>query len=453
MSKATIAGVLTLALAGPTYARQQTPPPSPAAQTSPAPSPEAPTAPAQPPVVPPERVTFDDAVQRALDRNPSVVSAAADILRAEGLLKQARAVILPGVAVSATNTTLDDSRGLGDQTFTPQNTFNAAVSVSMPLFAPAQWARRVQAEDDRRVAEAGVEDVKRQIAVATAQAYLLVIATHRVVDSQVRARDTAQAFYDYASQRLKAGAGSRLTALQAQQTLSTDQVLVETFELALFRAQEALGVLVTSDRPLDAVDEPAFEIPEEASTLADADREIAQRADIKFSNLQIFAAKRVVDDSWKDWMPTVSGVFQPAFQHPGSIVSPERSWRALVLFDIPVFDAGERRGVKMVREAALRQSEAALGGQVRQAKSEIRLAYEAVRRSARALESARAAAQQSAEVLNITTFSFRAGATTNIEVIDAQRRARDSDTAVAVAEDAVRQARLDLLTALGRFPR
>ena len=164
MSKAMIAGVLTIALAGPTYARQQTPPPSPAAQTSPAPSPEAPTAPAQPPVVPPERVTFDDAVQRALDRNPSVVSAAADILRAEGLLKQARAVILPGVAVSATNTTLDDSRGLGDQTFTPQNTFNAAVSVSMPLFAPAQWARRVQAEDDRRVAEAGVEDVKRQIA-------------------------------------------------------------------------------------------------------------------------------------------------------------------------------------------------------------------------------------------------------------------------------------------------
>ena len=105
--------------------------------------------------MPPERVTFDDAVRRALDRNPSVVSAAADILRAEGLLKQARAVILPGVEVTGTNTTLDDSRGIAGQTFTPQNAFNAAVSLSMPLFAPAQWARRVQAEDNRRVAEAG----------------------------------------------------------------------------------------------------------------------------------------------------------------------------------------------------------------------------------------------------------------------------------------------------------
>ena len=270
--------------------------------------------------MPPERVTFDEAVRRALDRNPNVVSAAADILRAEGLLKQARAVILPGVEVTGTNTTLDDSRGLAGQTFTPQNTFSTALSVSMPLFAPAQWARRVQAEDNRRVAEASVEDVKRQIAVATAQAYLSVIAAHRVVESQVRARDTAQAFYDYAAQRLQAGAGSRLTALQAQPTLSADMALVEVSELALFRAQEALGVLVTSDRPLDAINEPAFEIPDEATTLTAADREIQQRADVKFINLQIFANKRVVDDSWKDWMPTVNGIFQPVFQHPGSLV-------------------------------------------------------------------------------------------------------------------------------------
>jgi outer membrane protein len=449
MSRAMLAITIGVTLAAPAYAQQT---PTPAAPQTPAGAPQAPTAPAPPPV-PPERVTFDDAVRRALERNPSVVSAAAEILRAEGLLKQARAVILPGVEVTGSNTTLDDSRGLAGQTFTPQNTFNAVLSVSMPLFAPAQWARRVQAADNTRVAAAGVEDVKRQIAVATAQAYLLVIAAHRVVESQIRARDTAQAFYDYAAQRLQAGAGSRLTALQAQQTLSTDQGLVEVFSLALFRAQEALGVLVTSDRPLDAVDEPAFEIPEESATLAAADREIQQRTDIKLSNLEIFAAERVVNDSWKDWLPTVNGVFQPVFQEPGSLVFPENSWRAILQFDVPVFDAGERRGVKMVREAALRQSEAALDGQVRQAKSEVRLAYEAVRRTARALESARAASQQSAEVLNITTFSFRAGATTNIEVIDAQRRSRDADTAVAVAEDAVRQARLDLLTALGRFPR
>jgi multidrug efflux system outer membrane protein len=445
-----------LAVAGPASARQQLPPspPAPATQTPAAPIPQTPPAvPESPPVVVPERVTFEDAVRRAIERNPSVAVASADILRAEGLLRQARAVTLPNIDITGTNTTLDDSRGLAGQTFTPQNTFNTAASFSMPLFAPAMWARRVQAEDTRRVAEAGVDEARRQIAVATAQAYLSVIAAHRVVESQVRARDTAQAFYDYASQRLQAGAGSRLNALQAQQTLSVDQVLVETSQLALFRAQEALGVLVTSDRPLDATDEPAFEVPEESRTLAGVDQEIQQRRDLKFSNLQIFADRRIVSDSWKDWLPTATGAFQPIFQQPGSLITPQTSWRAVLQFEIPVFDAGQRRGLKMVREANLRQSEASYGGLLRQAKSEVRLAYEAVRRSSRALDGARAASQQSEEVLNITNFSFRTGATTYIEVIDAQRRARDADTAVAVAEDAVRQARLDLLTALGRFPR
>jgi hypothetical protein len=39
-----------------------------------------------------------------------------------------------------------------------------------------------------------------------------------------------------------------------------------------------------------------------------------------------------------------------------------------------------------------------------------------------------------------------------IESGAAERSARDADTAVAVAEDTLRRARLDLLLALGHFP-
>ena len=153
----------------------------------------------------PTRISFDEAVKRAVAQNPSVLVAAANILSAQGLLRQARAAVLPNVAVTGTNVTLDDSRGIGDQVFTPQNTFSAGIGVAMPLFAPAQWAERVQALDAQHVAEASTEEVKRQIAVATAQAYLSVIGARRVVESQVRARDTAYAFYEYADNRLQGG--------------------------------------------------------------------------------------------------------------------------------------------------------------------------------------------------------------------------------------------------------
>jgi outer membrane protein TolC len=400
----------------------------------------------------PEKVTFDDAVRRALAKNPTVMVAAEEILRAQALLAEVRSLTLPQVNVNGTNTTLDSSRGIGNEIFTPQNTFYAALSISMPLFAPAEWARRAQALDAQHVAEATAVDVKRQIAVATAQAYLTVIGTRRVVESQVRARDTAQAFFEYASNRLQAGAGSKLTALQAQQTLSADQALVEQAQLALYRAQEALGVLAATDAPLDALDEPAFEIPDEAAVTTREDQAIQQRTDVRLSNLEIVANRRIVSDSWKDWLPSVTGIFQPVFQHPGSVVTPQTGWAALIQFQTPVFDSGNRRALKQQREVTLRQSEVQLTGQLREAKAEIRRAYESVRRSERVLDSSRAAAVQASQVLDITQVSFRAGAATNLDVIDAQRRARDADTAVAVAEDQVRQSRLDLLTALGRFP-
>ena len=79
-------------------------------------------------------------------------------------------------------------------------------------------------------------------------------------------------------------------------------------------------------------------------------------------------------------------------------------------------------------------------------------AREAIASAERAVVSARAAADQARQVVEITNISFRAGGSTNIEVIDAEGRARNVDIAVGVAEDNLRRARLELLTALGRFP-
>jgi outer membrane protein TolC len=91
-------------------------------------------------------------------------------------------------------------------------------------------------------------------------------------------------------------------------------------------------------------------------------------------------------------------------------------------------------------------------GGVTTATSEVRVAREAVASAERALASRRAAASQAQQVVDIVNISFRAGAATNIEVIDAERGARDADFAVAVAEDTLRRGRLDLLTSIGRFP-
>jgi outer membrane protein TolC len=366
------------------------------------------------------------------------------------LLGQVRAGALPQVSAGVTTTTLNDARLVGTTVATPQNQLAAAVTVSAPLYAPVQWALRVQLMDNKQVTELGAADVRRQIAVATAQAYLTVLALQRVLDANQRARDTAQAHYEFARQRRESGAGSRLNELRAQQSVSADDVLVESARAGLYRAQEALGVLVADSGPVTAADEPLLDVPPSLGAAIAAMP--AERTDLRLAAGREKAASRVVSDSWKDWLPSVSGLFQPQFVTPSTSSQPAWSWRLQFAATMPLFDAGSRREKRAERTVLLKETQIAFEGLVRQARSDERTAENAVARAERAWAAAKLAAQQAREVVDIVNVSFRVGASTNIEVIDAQRAARDADTGAAVAEDQLRQARLALLVALGRFP-
>jgi len=406
---------------------------------------------AQPPV-PTERVSFEQAVARAIERNPSAAIAAAGILRAEALLAEAAAATRLQINGTLVETTLNRGVKFDSTTVTPRNQITGALDLRQPLFAPARWARRAQARDTREVADLSQSSVRRQTALATADAYLTIIARRRVVEANVRARDVARVHFDLARELQQAGRGSRLNELRAQQELSTDEGLVESAQLAVYRAQEALGILLVADGAVDATDEPAFDtaVSEVGAERADL---AASRADLRLFAAQQQAAERVVRDSSKDYWPYLEAVFLPQSTYPAQFFLPANSWRFQLQLSVPIVDSGQRRGQKRERQAAFDIAKASFAGALTEARSEVRTAREAVQSAIRGLASAEAAAGQAKQVVDITNVSFRAGAATNIEVIDAERRARDADTAVAVAEDTLRRARLELLTATGRFPR
>lgn len=394
-----------------------------------------------------DTVTFDQAVQRAIAANLTVQRASTAVLSAEALLMQARAAVRPTVDGSAAVTVLDAERGFSGSVVTPQTQLLLSGSAAYPVLAAAQWAARAQAADQVEIARINVADVRRQVAVSAAEAYLAVVGRKRQLEVDTRARDTAKAQLDYATARREGGVGSRLNELRAAQELAVDEELVERSALAVQLGQEALGVLLAVDRPVDTAEEPQLDAP--ADTPADW---LRARTDIRLFDARIDAAGRVVADSWKDWVPSVRASFEPSYLTPSGLFAPSGSWRAVVSAAIPVFDGGQRRAAK-----ALRQSNLSLFTVDRQdlelrARSEVRAARTTIAAEARALERAREAAAHAGEVLRITDVAFRAGATTNIELIDAQRRSRDAETSVRQAEDRARLARLALLVSLGRFP-
>lgn len=405
---------------------------------------------AQAPMV---RVEFDAAVQQALAKNPTVATAALSITRAEALLQQANAVKRPSASIGVVNTTLDRERGFSGQVSQPQNQFTFAGNVNMTVLAPARWAAVAQARDQVDVARIQIGEVRQQVAVAAAQAYLAVISQRRLVEITTRSLESARAHLQYAQSRLAAGAGTRLNELRAGQSVSADEVRLENARLALRRAQEALGVILAEDGPVDAGAEPVLEAPAGGAVTEGDTAWMAGRPDVSRQTAQLQAARRVIDDSRRDWYPTGSISFDPQYVTPAGIFQPSRSWRLTLSFSQPLFDGGQRRSTRALRQATVDALTLGLTLLQIEARADVRLAQASVDSAQRALAAATRAAEQANEVLRITTVVFEVGAATNIEVIDAQRSARDAEAVAAQTEDALRQARLDLLVALGRFPR
>ena len=396
-----------------------------------------------------ERETFARAVARSLERNPQVAIASEELVRVRAQLEQVRAASLPTLTANGVYTRLDDDRRLNGAIVAPENQLSGNLQLAVPLVAPRPWAQWAHARAAVRTQADAYLDARRQIAVAAGRAYLTVLVQRKVVEVSRSARDAARAAHQFAQARLAGGVGTRIDEVRAAQELATDEAQLTNARTQLRRAREALGVLAGAEGPVDAVEEPALPGRDD---LGAALTDVGRRPDVRAATSRRDDAHRVTRDSFVDYLPLVTGVFQPFLQDPPTLTVPKAGWQAQLVLALPIFDGGLRYGQRRERSALEAQARAQLEAVLRQARSDVRPSFEAVRDADRALGAAREAAALAREALGLATTAYRAGAATNLELIDAERHARDADTAAAIAEDTARQARLDLLAAAGQFP-
>jgi outer membrane protein TolC len=406
-----------------------------------------------------ERITFDSAVKRALDRNPTALQAAEEIRRYHALMEEVRASSLPTLNGTGTYSHLDGARlsvttppGMGPPTtsvLVPQDALYATLTLNVPLVNPRGWVQWGQAKDQVDVARLNAADVRRTLAVATARAYLTIIAQKRLLETAVTARDNAKGHFEFTRAQLVGGVGNRLDEVRAAQELTTEEVLLQNQEVALFRAREALGVLVAGEGSVDVTEESFGQIPNLNEALNEA---IKTRPDVLARERTAKAANRVVKEAFADYLPYLSFIGYPFYENPPTAALPQTGWEAQLVLTLPLYDGGLRYGQERERKALAEEARLNVEATLRQARSDVRAAFEEMQRADVALDQARQSAAFGKQALALANLAYRAGATTNLEVIDAERQARDAETQAAIAEDAARQARLDLLAASGRFP-
>jgi outer membrane protein TolC len=406
-----------------------------------------------------ESIGFQQAVDQALARNPTTLSAVQEVDRIHGLMEEIRAASIPTLAVNLNFTHLDSARtetpATGPMAGTPvviypKNQWAGNAQLNIPLFVPAAWANAVRANDQVEIARFNEADVRRVVATNTAKTYIALIAQKRQVQVNVLARDTAAAQLDYAKKRLTGGLGNRVDAARAAQTLESAEVLLQASYQTLYSAQEALGVLLGSKGPVDASEEPTFpQLPGLDAALAEAPK---QRSDVQLSQEQVKASDKSLNMTWTEYMPTLNILGEPLFQSPQTPPFPEWGWQIQAQLSWTIFDGMARYGRTHQREAQLTETRINLEGVTRQVLSDVRVSFDGVKRSARALENARQAAAYAVDTYRLADLAYKAGASTNLDLIQAFLVARDAATQAIIAEDALRQSALDLLVAAGRFP-
>ncbi len=401
---------------------------------------------------PTQGVSFDDAVKTAMTRAPTAERARLEVARVQALSHEVRAAWLPTLSGNAIYTRLDDDRilpGTPPRVIVGVDQLSANLTLSVPIVATGAWARWSHANDVVDLTTSTADDTKRVVGILAARAYLGVVAMRRVLEVTERARDTAKAHFEFSRARVEGGVGNRLDLARAEQEYLTDEAQVSNATLGLLKAREALGVSMGMDVPMDAAVPPALA---SSPSLNDALAQVTARPDLRAREQIVLASEHVRRDGWTDYMPLLNGVFQPFYQNPPGLTTPRTGWQAQVILAVPIYDGGLRYGLHDERDAIAGEAKLDYSGALRQAKSDVRVAFEEVRRADEALKAANGAADVAKKALELANQAYQAGATSNLELIDAERRARDAETQAAIAEDAARQARLDMLAASGAFP-
>jgi outer membrane protein TolC len=396
------------------------------------------------------KIGLKAALERALARNPSMVSAKLDIQRAEALLRMTLAGSLPVLSANAGYIRRSEQDPAKERTPGEANTFSANLSLSLPLVHPQRWLQYRRGKKAVAIARAEELAARRLLAVAVAKAYLTLLAQHRVIEINQRALDTARAHLAFAQKRYAGGAGTKVEETRAAQEAARVEAQLELALGGLTREQEALGVLLGADGPQDIAAPAVLDRPPPLETaLAQA---ATRRSDLRLQSARLGAAKDLLRDSWTDFVPYLTALFQPFYQNPPSAMQPQTGWQLQLMLTFPLYDGGMRYGQQRERRMQVATAQATLEGLIRQSRSEVRAAYASMLQAQKAARAAGQAALLGQEAFALAQQAYEAGATTNLELIDAARQARDAQTAAVIAEDNAQQARLELLVASGHFP-
>ncbi len=400
-------------------------------------------------------VTLAEAYRLASTQSLDLEIARRNHERADALVTQSWSALKPSVVGTGTYTLRDEATTRTFPgptpttiTITPRDSFGASLVVTQPLVEPAAWLGIPNAQDSREAAALDVEAARQQIVLLTARTYWSVVTARRVLEVNRQLEGVANANLRAAQARLEAGTGLAIDVTRAQIDVQVAQRQIAMASAAQADAQEALGLVLGISEPIDAVD-PGDQPPAVPGVDAAASD---SRPDVRSAAVQQGVADRAVDAAWWSLAPTLDAQWIGTWTDSVGAFGRETQWQIVGTLTVPFYDGGYRYGVIAQREAEAAQARVVADRLSRQARNELSSARRAVETQRVAVETAMRQVDLARQALAQAQAAYEAGASTNLEVIQAQQSVRDAEVTLAIGRADWQIAVVRLLVASGHAP-
>ena len=386
---------------------------------------------------------------QGLAQNLNIQQTLERINQAEAAVVTAGAGGLPSLTVSGSNTTSDQT---GTRSLSPtghQNVTTGTASASWLLDLWGQYRRaRESANASLDVAYSNVDVQRLALLSDLANSYVnarYYQALISIAQENLKSRRDTLALTKF---QLDAGAASRLDVVQAEGLVNQTLALVPGYEISYRQQVHHIATLLNVPSATIIAQmqgggsQPVFRGNVTTGVPADL---IRNRPDIRVAERTLAASTAQIGVAEAKLYPsiTLSGSISPSYVSTHAANGGLTSWSFGPSLNLPIFDGGAlRAGVKSA-ESTSRENYLAWQQTVRTAIEDVENALSAVSRDAQTVAAQRAQVKSYQEALQLSTASYKDGASSLLDVLDAQRNVTAAQQSLV---QAIQQSALDYIS-------
>ena len=412
-----------------------------------------------------EVATWEQVLQYLRSRSVDLKVAALEITRAEAQSRVALAALLPTINGTGTYThnLITKSIPTVDNDTTPPtfktiktpfpDYLTAGVILQQGVIRPRDWYALGTAHRVEEVAHLTFEDLKRTVALSTANALVAVVTAERVAELNRVGLFNALTRLELASRKTALGSGTGLDVVRARQDVETARATLVAGDESLRQARESLGLAlgvpeqvgVSQNADLNGLEASARATCKPAPT-------VDARADVAALREKVDVAHRGVNDVKYQFSPTVDLRSSLGTTTQDTGASLPTTWNIQAVLTVPIWEGGARYGNLRDNEAQELEAVEKLEGGRRKAIVEVTQARRAISVAEDRRRVAVAARDLAAENDRLTRTSYLEGRGTSLELVTAAQTLREAEIQLALREFDLVQARVAAVLALATCP-